>query len=292
MSAFITAIALAMVVGVADQDPTLENKAVIRVQQTLVSQYDPALPARPFGSWFNQIVGPQSGVSWSLTECVQQTGAVSEGEQVIPACVQATAILPNERKVVAQILVGSFRFGLSPTTKFHFAVVEANNQFRNARRLRDLSQLLWAPFPQTRLRVVALPSVRAIKPQLYIVKSPALIAPPKIISDGTGAETSPPPKTDSLLRVSHGVTFGEVVTKVMPIYPSLAKQISASGEVQVGITIDETGQVIEAKAISGHPTLRIAAEDAARKWVFKPTLLDGKPVKQEGVLTFVFARPQ
>jgi outer membrane biosynthesis protein TonB len=50
--------------------------------------------------------------------------------------------------------------------------------------------------------------------------------------------------------------------------------------------------VIEAKATSGHPVLRSAAEDAARKWVFKPTHLDGKPVKQPGVLTFKFVPPK
>src|SRR5262249_16910766 len=64
-----------------------------------------------------------------------------------------------------------------------------------------------------------------------------------------------------------------------------------SGEVQVSIVIGENGQVIEAKAIKGHPVLRAAAEDAARKWVFRPTLLDGKPVKQPGILTFVFIPP-
>jgi hypothetical protein len=50
MNAFPTAIAAAMLVGAAAQDTALESRAVIRVQQTLVSQYDPALPARPFGS--------------------------------------------------------------------------------------------------------------------------------------------------------------------------------------------------------------------------------------------------
>src|SRR5262245_19014293 len=94
--------------------------------------------------------------------------------------------------------------------------------------------------------------------------------------------------------VSGGVSkgaAGDVIIKAQPIYPAVAKQINASGEVQVSIVIGENGQVIEAKAIKGHPVLRSAAEDAARKWVFKPTLLDGKPVKQPGTLTFVFMSP-
>jgi TonB family protein len=91
--------------------------------------------------------------------------------------------------------------------------------------------------------------------------------------------------------VSKGAAAGEAIIKAQPIYPAVAKQINASGEVQVSIVIGENGQVIEAKAIKGHPALRAAAEDAARKWVFKPTLLDGKPVKQPGTLTFVFMPP-
>jgi len=94
--------------------------------------------------------------------------------------------------------------------------------------------------------------------------------------------------------VSGGVSKrapGEAIIKPQPVYPAVAKQLNASGEVQVSIVIGENGQVIEAKATKGHPVLRAAAEDAARKWVFKPTLLDGKPVKQPGTLTFVFMAP-
>src|SRR5215813_10922120 len=132
MNAFIITIALgATIIGVP-QDPTLESKAVTRVQQTLASQYDPALPGRPFGNWFNQLVGPQAGVSWHLTECVERAGAGVEGERETPACVEATAILPDDRKVMVQILVGSLRQGLAVKTKFYFAVIEENDQFRNA----------------------------------------------------------------------------------------------------------------------------------------------------------------
>jgi TonB family protein len=91
--------------------------------------------------------------------------------------------------------------------------------------------------------------------------------------------------------VSKGGVASEVITKVQPVYPPTAKQVNASGEVRVAIVIGENGRVISAKAVSGHPVLRSAAEDAAMKWVFRPTLLDGKPVKQPGTLTFIFNLP-
>jgi outer membrane biosynthesis protein TonB len=49
--------------------------------------------------------------------------------------------------------------------------------------------------------------------------------------------------------------------------------------------------VTEAGAIGGHPLLRGAAEEAARQWVFKPTMLKGVPVETQVVLTFVFKVP-
>src|SRR5882672_11987926 len=117
MNEFTIAILLAALLGVPPQDSTLEEKAVTRVQQTPASRYDPILPNRPFGNWLNQVVGPQTGVSWRLGECVEQDKAASGWEQGIPACVEATAILPDDRKIVAQIHVGSFKQGLSTTNK-------------------------------------------------------------------------------------------------------------------------------------------------------------------------------
>src|SRR5262249_11881396 len=166
MNVFTTAILLVALFGSPAQDSTLEDKAVNRVQQTPASRYDPTLPSSPFGNWLSKVVGPQSGVSWRLGGGSEQDGAASGWEQGIPAWVEATAILPGDRKVVAQIHVGSFKQGLSSTTKFHFAVIESDSQFQNVRRLSDLPQLLRDPSSVKgqddgkKLNVVTLPQIR------------------------------------------------------------------------------------------------------------------------------------
>src|SRR6185369_11863845 len=53
-------------------------------------------------------------------------------------------------------------------------------------------------------------------------------------------------------------------------------------------TVDEDGNVISARAISGHPLLKDAAVAAAREWVFEPTTLSGTAVKVIGTITFNF----
>lgn len=298
MNEFTIAILLVALLGASAQDSTLEDKAVIRVQQTPASRYDSTLPSRPFGYWLNQLVGPQSGVSWRLGECVDQNGTASGWEQGIPACVEATAILPDDRKIVAQIHVGTFKQGLSATTRFHFAVIESDNQFLSIRKLSDLPQLLREPFSVNnadegkRPKIVTLPQIKLnVAPQLYYAKSPVILGPP-VMAMAVSVSEPPPPKPAPPVRVSKGVSGGEVLSRTQAVYPTIARQVNASGEVIVAVSINEEGRVISAKAIKGHPLLRGAAEEAAKKWVFKPTLLDGKPVKQTGNLTFIFTPPR
>jgi TonB family protein len=64
--------------------------------------------------------------------------------------------------------------------------------------------------------------------------------------------------------------------------------MNAIGTVEVEVTISEEGLVVAATAISGHFALRSAAVEAARKWVFKPAIFSGAPVKIKSVLTFTF----
>jgi periplasmic protein TonB len=103
-------------------------------------------------------------------------------------------------------------------------------------------------------------------------------------------QSSPPSlnQPQPIQQVVDKVLEGNAITRVEPIYPPTARMMKAFGTVRVQITISETGIVIDAKAISGHQALRSAAVDAANKWVFKPTTVNGEPIKVQGVLTFNF----
>ncbi|HEV2705971.1 MAG TPA: TonB family protein [Pyrinomonadaceae bacterium] len=98
--------------------------------------------------------------------------------------------------------------------------------------------------------------------------------------------TPPPPKPKTI--VSGGVLNGKAISKPQPPYPPIAKAARASGTVTVQIVVDESGRVISASAVSGHPLLQQAAVSAARQARFSPTLLSGQPVKVSGVITYNF----
>jgi len=64
----------------------------------------------------------------------------------------------------------------------------------------------------------------------------------------------------------------------------------ASGVVLVAIVIDEQGNVVEARAVSGPQHLQAAAVNAARLARFSPTMLMGEPVRVTGTLSYSFVR--
>ncbi len=88
--------------------------------------------------------------------------------------------------------------------------------------------------------------------------------------------------------IAKGVVNGSAVSLPKPAYPAAAQAVKASGEVKIQVTIDEEGNVISANAVSGHPLLRQAAERAARLAKFKPTTLEGVPVKISGIIIYNF----
>lgn len=130
------------------------------------------------------------------------------------------------------------------------------------------------------------------------------IGPARTNSDGSSSIGStpttvaekipdPPPAIKPVqpkVIVSDGVINGKATYLPPPPYPPTAKMVNAQGAVNVQVTIDETGEVISSRAVSGHPLLRPAAEKAAWNAKFSPTYLSKVPVKVTGIIVYNFKR--
>jgi protein TonB len=109
------------------------------------------------------------------------------------------------------------------------------------------------------------------------------------IEIGTPPPPPPPPVVKPVSRiVSKGPITGLALSLPKPLYPPIAKQAGANGPVNVQVLIDETGKVVSAKAVTGNPLLRAAAQQAALAARFSPTRLGDQPVKVSGVITYNF----
>ena len=107
---------------------------------------------------------------------------------------------------------------------------------------------------------------------------------------GLVASTAPPPRVAApqKLRISSGVAEGNLINKVEPPYPQMAKIAHVQGDVVLQALISKSGAIENLRAVSGHPILIQAAMDAVRQWRYKPYLLNGEPVEVETTITVKF----
>jgi len=96
----------------------------------------------------------------------------------------------------------------------------------------------------------------------------------------SAAPTGNPREVGSLLEMA--------TQKVNPSYPQTAKMAHITGLVTVYLEIDENGVVKAVNSTNGPQLLRQAAEDAARRWKFRPMIVGGQPVRVQGFINFNF----
>ena len=103
-------------------------------------------------------------------------------------------------------------------------------------------------------------------------------------SPSAPARPAPARPADTSASAANANSGGQIVPaeptyKKAPEYPKVARQIGASGVVQIEALIGTDGRVRNVKVLSGNPMLQKAAIDAVMEWKYKPALLNGKPVE-------------
>jgi protein TonB len=110
----------------------------------------------------------------------------------------------------------------------------------------------------------------------------------------TSAKPIPPStgKSKTPLRVGGHVRQPNAIVKTRPEYPALAREARIHGDVTIDAILDEEGNIVDMKVISGHPFLYEAALNALKKWKYEPTYLNDKPVAVEMIVTVTFQLSQ
>jgi len=84
-----------------------------------------------------------------------------------------------------------------------------------------------------------------------------------------------------------------VLERVEPdVSASARATITGKIHVRIGLRVDPTGKVVEARFISAGPSKYFASHalEAARRWTFVPPQADGQPAASRWTLTFTFKR--
>ena len=113
---------------------------------------------------------------------------------------------------------------------------------------------------------------------------------PGLFSSGTQpiSPTAPPAALAHPLLVSH-ISEGNLIRKVQPTYPALARSAHIQGTVVLQAIISKQGTIENLTVLTGHPMLAPAAIEAVRQWRYRPYILNSEPVAVETQITVNFS---
>jgi periplasmic protein TonB len=113
---------------------------------------------------------------------------------------------------------------------------------------------------------------------------------------GSGTEAFPiaPPKPPvvRVIRRSESVQESQLVNKVIPTYPEIARVARVSGTVELVVLVGRDGSVLSVEVLSGNPLLATSAKQAVTQWRYRPAILDGQAVEVESRVTVNFVLDQ
>jgi periplasmic protein TonB len=90
------------------------------------------------------------------------------------------------------------------------------------------------------------------------------------------------------VQISH-MSEGDLVHKILPTYPPLARAARLQGQVVLQAVISKQGGIENLRVLSGHPILVPAAIEAVRQWRYRPYILNSEPVEVETQITVNFS---
>jgi len=113
------------------------------------------------------------------------------------------------------------------------------------------------------------------------------------VFDSLGAGTRPimpvaPVVVSRPVSVSH-ISEGDLVHKIVPTYPPLARAARLQGQVLLQAVISKQGTIENLRVLAGHPMLVPAAIEAVRQWRYRPYILNNEPVEVETQITVNFS---
>jgi len=106
-------------------------------------------------------------------------------------------------------------------------------------------------------------------------------------------EAPPPPKVEETYEFYAVEIKPQVLQKVEPPYPDIARKAGIEGKVYVKVLVDTLGNVTTVQVLkSSNPIFEQPAIEAAKKWKFKPGYQRDRPVRVWVAIPFIFKLSQ
>jgi protein TonB len=148
-----------------------------------------------------------------------------------------------------------------------------------------------AVLPPLEVEVVAGNQHRSVNPADSSVKldmQPSNAADPQQAAGAAQSRGDASTASNATAQVQLSPGSAQVISRVDPSYPLLAKQMRVQGAVILEALISKTGSIQDIQVLSGPAILSEAAREAVKQWHFKPYYQSGRPVETEARITVNF----
>jgi protein TonB len=112
----------------------------------------------------------------------------------------------------------------------------------------------------------------------------------KSLTDSLSHAETPPPAPAPTVRAirTSSMLEGNLIRRVQPAYPPLARSARIQGAVVLAAIISKAGTIDNLRVVSGHPMLVSAALEAVSQWRYRPYILNSEPIEVETQITVNF----
>lgn len=134
------------------------------------------------------------------------------------------------------------------------------------------------------------PASASSVPSFQTQTAPASTLAQLIPKDAVDLGSLPPVSKPALQPppMPSNATPAVAISRVLPVYPEIARKSRTTGTVVLDVLIDEKGKVVKATPASGPLILCPEAANAVLRWRFKPATLNGVNVSSSTQVSIVF----
>jgi TonB family protein len=218
-----------------------------------------------FGNWKKMtasiVVYENGNVGYEPFEITYRTITYYYGQQALKV-ITAPTVTPVSKTSTTATASGRAKI-TKPTSDVHVSVAATGIATSDVKKTSNAAEAI------------------VVKPEK---SEPSITAPPAVT-----------PKVDApklpVMRMSEEALRKAAIDLPQPQYPEAAMFTGAEGNVEVQILVDEKGEVMNAKAVSGNPLFSEVAAAAARKAKFSRVNLSPEPARIYGVINYTFTLP-
>jgi TonB family protein len=194
---------------------------------------------------------------------------------------------PENLEAAANMIAEEFRSNARPGAFLEERVASLYASRLSLEEMRDLVDFYESPLGRkfVALQQTAAPEISeealAWGEQVLqqILSGPEFRARVDAVWKGQPEQTATAGEAPGSVKINGSVMQASLIRQTPPQYPPQAREARVEGVVRFQAVINTDGTVKELSLISGHPLLAPAAREAAKRWVYRPTSVDGEPVE-------------